>query len=55
MQHVDGHMGLGIRFEDYVPLAVTCPFSLGTFMIFFSFQQFDYDVPVCGFLSIYSV
>lgn len=47
--------GTGIKFEDYVPLSVMCSFSLDTFMIFFSFQQFDYDVPVYGFLSIYSV
>lgn len=37
-----------------VPLSVTRPFSLATAMIFLSFQQFDYYMPMSCFLSILS-
>lgn len=49
-------MGVGTESEDVsLCLSVTRPFSLATVMIVFSFQQFDYYVPMSGFLSIYSV
>lgn len=49
---MDGHMGVVRNWK------VCCPecnvsFSLATFMLFFRFQKFDYDVPLGGSLCIY--